>query len=126
MLPSDVLRYIFEHLNLSELAMATAVSRQWHEAGSCASAMELAAAKSTIRLTRTQMVRAFGLPSIELAKLPARPHVSVRGYTCWLYDSMAVAQALTRLKAGGADRVCRSSRARRRLVLQPYCARFQS
>ena len=127
MLPSDVLGCVFEHLDLSELASATAVCREWHEAGSCATTMALAAANSTIRLTHTQMVRAFGLPSIELATLPAKPYVSLRGYTCWLYDSMAVAQALKRLKAGGDGRVCRSSRrARRRMLLQPYCARLQA
>lgn len=124
MLASDVLSLVFENLSLSDLASATAVCRQWREIANDSTVVDAAAANSkSLRLSRTQMMRAFGLKKFELTMLPARPHISRHGYTCWLYDSTAIAHALKRSKVQGTKAPgSRPRRARRRLVMQPYCA----
>jgi hypothetical protein len=89
MVPStcDVIEAIFTHLDLPSLSQARSVCRQWHSIGGGNSVIAAATSNSkSIKITRTDIVRNFGLTHTQANSLPgAVPYITRRGYTCWLY-----------------------------------------
>ena len=50
----------------------------------------------SIKITRAELMRKFGLTYTEACSLPgAVPYITLRGYTCWLYGPEAINHLLT-------------------------------
>lgn len=101
MVPSacDVLEAIFTHLDLPTLSQARSVCRNWDSIGGGNSVIAAATSNSkSIKITRTDIVRKFGLTNIQASSLPgAVPYITRRGYTCWLYGP----EVISLLMSGG-------------------------
>ena len=107
----DVLEAIFTHLDLPSLSQARKVCRHWDSIGGGNSVIIAATSNSkSIKITRTDIVRKFGLTHTQVNSLPgAVPYITRRGYTCWLYGPEVIS-----LLISGGYRKRREARKRER------------
>ena len=114
MVPCDVLETIFKHLDLSSLSQARSVCRYWDNIGGGNSVIAAATANSKlIQITRTDIVRKFGLTHTEASSLPgAKPYITLRGSTCWLYGS----EVINLLISGGVQKRLNKRREKQKRV----------